>query len=646
MKIRKMIIKNFKSIENLSMENIPDLVVIAGSNGCGKTSIFEAIRIFKAIIGPYHSNELGIIQGELRNQLGNLVNLKANEAEISISFELSSDEISYLKNKGFQIDEELDKNNGLLGCSLKITKSGGSQILANSPSLQELLKHYDPTDEIGTIMYIPGVRELPAGDIGNITLTSDWMDQQKMESVGNARAKFQRLKQNFAMMFIYDQIQKTTNTANFIPQVKRIFRDFFYPKTFEGVDVDRSLTWHFPINLPGGTHDIDFLSSGEKEILMTFTEILKLKLTGSIILFDEPDLHLNAALERKVIGNLMRIVNSGNQIWVTTHSLEIIGTVPINNLFKMYSEPSSKNNQIELCSEKIDVFDLFKNLGASVGLQLISEKIVYVEGPSDVEILRTLYQERGDKISFIETKGVNGIVGLSHAVGDLLNEASKNESFLMIRDRDFLTQDKLDAVETKYNGRVHVWSKRTIENLLLDPEILYAIFSTLGISMKDSLEMQKMIKEVANKLKLSTTSEMIESKLYQLFNRSGFGMPTIETGDIVQEILSYVKPQRDDLVKKLQDTEIEKLIVTSKKDVDDNWKTNWMIICDGKKILQGLIDDYLTPKGKSMKISALRSLIVNQMKMKNKIPSEIDEFFKKHNIKIVTDLESIEQQNA
>jgi len=646
MKIRKLIIKNFKSIENLSMENIPDLVVIAGPNGCGKTSVFEAIRTFKAIIGPYHSNELGVIRGELRNQLGNLVNLKTDETEISISFELSKDEISYLKNKGFQIDEELDRNNGLLVSSLKITKSDSSEILVNSPSLQELLRHYDPTDEIGTIMYIPAVRELPAGDIGNITLTSDWMEQQKMESVGNVRAKFQRLKQNFAMMFIYDQIQKTTNTANFIPQVKRIFRDFFYPKTFGGVDVDRSLTWHFPINLPGGTHDIDFLSSGEKEILMTFTEILKLKLTGSIILFDEPDLHLNAALERKVIGNLMQIVNSGNQIWVSTHSLEIVGTVPVSNLFKMYSEPSSKNNQIELCSEKIDVFDLFKDLGASVGLQLISDKIVYVEGPSDVEILRTIYQEQGDKISFIETRGVNGIVGLSHAVADLLNEASKSESFLMIRDRDFLTQNELDEVDTKYNGRVHVWSKRTIENLLLDPEVLYGVFTALGIGVKDSSEMQKMIKDMANKLKLLTTSEMIESKLYQLFNRSGFGMPTIKTGDIVQEILSYVKPQRDDLVKKLQDTEIEKLIVDCKKDVEDNWETNWEIICDGKKILQGLIDNYLSPKGKSIKISALRALIVNQMKVKKKIPSEINEFFKKHNIKIVTELESTEQQDV
>ncbi|MCH7648062.1 MAG: AAA family ATPase [Thaumarchaeota archaeon] len=132
MKIRKIMIKNFKNIKNLSMENIPDLVVIAGPNGCGKTSIFEAIRIFKAIIGPYHPSDLNIIRGELRNQLGNLVNLKANETEISISFELSINEISYLKNKGFQIDDELNKNNGLLGCSLKITKSGDPQILVNS----------------------------------------------------------------------------------------------------------------------------------------------------------------------------------------------------------------------------------------------------------------------------------------------------------------------------------------------------------------------------------------------------------------------------------------------------------------------------------------------------------------------------------
>ncbi len=632
MKIRNIMIKNFKNIKNLSMEKIPDLVIIAGSNGCGKTSIFEAIRTFKVIIGPYHPNELPILKSELRNQLGHLVNLRAQESEISISFELSKSEILYLQERNFKIDEELKKNKGLLKSSLTISKTGQPRITELSESLRELLSHYDPTDEIGTIMYIPGIRELPSGDIGNITLTSDWNDQQKMESIGNVRNKFQKLKQNFAMMSIYDQYHNTEDSANFIDQIKLIFKEFFHPKTFGGVDVDRSLSWHFPVNVSGGTHDIDYLSSGEKEILMTFTEILKLKLTGSIVLFDESDLHLNAALERKVIGNLMRIADEGNQIWATTHSLEIIGTVPVNNLFKMHSIPSSNNNQIELCSEKIDILDLFKNLGASVGLQLISEKIIYVEGHTDVEILRDMYQEHGDKISFIETNGVKGITGLSHTVGNLLNEASKNESFLMIRDRDFLTQNEINGVEKKYNGRVHIWKKRNIENLLLDSEIIYSIFKNLSINVKDSIEMEKIIKEIADELKTSTICEMIESKLYQLFNKNGFGIPNIQNENMVEEILSHVKPQRENLLKKLQDTEIEKLITECKKDVEDNWETQWQTICDGKKILQGLIDNHLTPKDKTMKISALRSLIANQMRTNNRIPTEIESFFTKHGI--------------
>jgi len=313
-------------------------------------------------------------------------------------------------------------------------------------------------------MYIPSVRDLPSGDIGNITLSQDWMEQQKQQITGNIRSKFQQMKQNFAMMFIYDQIHITEKASKFIPKVQQIFSDFFYPKQFQGVTVDRALSWHFPIKHGSATHDVDFLSSGEKEILMTYTEILKLKLTGSIILFDEPDLHLNAALERKVIGSLNQIVRENNQVWIVTHSLEIIGTVPIKNLYKMSLNPKEKNNQIELCSEKKDVFEIFKDLGASIGTQLISDKIVYVEGPSDIQVLNTFYEEFGDKLSFIETKGVKGITGLSHVITSLLEKAAKFDSFLMIRDRDFLTEEERQQIISKYNGRVHVWNKRNLEN--------------------------------------------------------------------------------------------------------------------------------------------------------------------------------------
>jgi predicted ATPase len=153
--------------------------------------------------------------------------------------------------------------------------------------------------------------------------------------MGSPRSKFAQLKQNLAAMFTYDKVNPTEQ-ANFIPDLQEFFKDFFYPKEFLGVELDRSLRWRFPVRIDDGTHDIDSLSAGEKEILMTYATLLKLKKTRSVILFDEPELHLNAALERKVITSLNKLVDAGNQIWIATHSLEIINSVPLDKLFKVY----------------------------------------------------------------------------------------------------------------------------------------------------------------------------------------------------------------------------------------------------------------------------------------------------------------------
>lgn len=483
MKIRKLSIKNFRNIKSLAMENIPDLVVLAGPNGSGKTSIFDAIRIFKAIIGPYNPSELGTIRStELKNQLKTVVNLKADSAEITIGVQLSESEIKFLSST-FNNDELLAQNQGLLSASIQISKTGSYNILDQSPPLSELLKHYDPTGEVGIIEYIPSHREIPRTEVGAITLSPESLDQEKLERTGAAGQKFSRLKYYLVMMVIYDKMEISDKALEFFPQIQDFFKEFFFPKKFEIVHVDRGLRWHFPIKTPDGTHDIDFLSSGEKEILMTYANILRLKLTNSIILFDEPELHLNASLERKVINNLRKIVNAGNQIWVGTHSFEIIGTVPLENLYQLYRDISpNKQNQIELCSTKRDRINALGSLGASIGIQLISNRIVFVEGPSDREFLQNLYEEYGDKVTFKETHGVKSLMHISKAAIDLLDQVSEYDSFFMIRDRDFLTKEEIEEIRDKYKGKIFVWNRRKIENYLIEPQIILKVLKMLGIN--------------------------------------------------------------------------------------------------------------------------------------------------------------------
>src|SRR5262245_2252140 len=57
MRITSLHIENFRAIRCLDLVNLPDAIVVAGANGCGKSSVFDAIKFLKSAYGQYHQNE-------------------------------------------------------------------------------------------------------------------------------------------------------------------------------------------------------------------------------------------------------------------------------------------------------------------------------------------------------------------------------------------------------------------------------------------------------------------------------------------------------------------------------------------------------------------------------------------------------------
>lgn len=356
-----------------------------------------------------------------------------------------------------------------------------------------------------------------------------------------------------------------------------------------------------------------------------------MKLTSSVILFDEPDLHLNAALERKLVSRLNRIVSAGNQIWVATHSLEIIGTVPLDSLYKMYSYLPEEGNQIELCSTKKDRFEALELIGASTGIQLISQKIIFLEGSTDKEILQNLYEEFGDVVSFVITKGLRPLMGLSPVLTDLLDQVTKYETFYMIRDRDLLSDAEAEVIRNKYAGRVFIWKARSIENYLLVPEVLTEVLNQLRIRPFDNEEaVLKALRIIADDLKRELLADMVKYEINRRLSEADFGFPSADTEeDLERTVLQVGETKRNKLIEQLGDDALRKIFQEKKNAIDSIWDANYLHVCNGKRMLQEFINRHIKPHGRNIDIASLESLIVNQMKLTKRIPEDIQEVMKK-----------------
>lgn len=83
MKFHSLTIKNLRAIRLFEVHDLNDFVVVAGQNGCGKSCVFDAIRLLKSVYGGYSANEYHQWFGEFAINLQDRMSLESSFAMLT-----------------------------------------------------------------------------------------------------------------------------------------------------------------------------------------------------------------------------------------------------------------------------------------------------------------------------------------------------------------------------------------------------------------------------------------------------------------------------------------------------------------------------------------------------------------------------------
>ena len=322
MKIEKVHIKNIKGIKDLELsfkkdDKILDLIVLAGINGSGKTTILEAIKDFF-----YNTNV-------------NYSNLEKSNVNLDIFFE------DFEKNKIEEAEKSSIDNyeHKLQDFFSALQSYNFYRKNSNDYYQNQIAKRFDIPPKI---IYGPAENKFEEIQTYSTTLSIEYEFINTINSnVIRDIPSYIATRRNYLATIEEDLTMKEI-TNKVVNEINDIFNILELDVKLKGFSKDEKTMPIFE-NSAGEEFDINDLSSGEKQLFLRTLSIKMLEPKNSIILIDEPELSLHPKWQQRIV-EVYKKIGENNQIIVATHSPHILGSVSNENIFILYR---NENGNIE-----------------------------------------------------------------------------------------------------------------------------------------------------------------------------------------------------------------------------------------------------------------------------------------------------------
>ena len=245
------------------------------------------------------------------------------------------------------------------------------------------------------------------------------------------------------------------------------------------------------------------LSGGEKavfDLLLDF-HLAATELGTPLICLDEPEIHLNPAVQASVLTELMQLLPCGSQLWIATHSVgmirrafDISADIPDRVAFLDFGKvegptpnvqlkPSPPSGRLLLEAMSVALDDL-----ASL---LAPEVLVICEGSQvsdripvwDERIYRQIFSDLHPRVEF-KSSGGKSELDRAAAIASVI---APGTSILKLRDRDRLTLENRTRLLER-DPTLRVLEHHSLESYLLDDEVLEALVDDRGTRVENALD--------------------------------------------------------------------------------------------------------------------------------------------------------------
>jgi AAA15 family ATPase/GTPase len=359
-RIKSLTIEGYKGIENLHLDfpkprmaDDPDIFVLGSKNGVGKTSVLECCSLLMLAFilesgkSTFRYDKQSIL--EQTNLLDIIINSKSERISVNGLISLGDKSVRTritIKRDGTispktSLTAEMCRDHGL--DSSMIDVNFFIESICGLTSNPVVMKPF---------MLFHSYRKVQEGNLEIGTLSKS----ERPNGVGSYISrrdtpisifKNQILLSLMANANLFETSSTSPTQRENIKKLNELMADYANGGTINKVQPLADNTLDIRVTLKDGEKSFSFdgLSSGQKEIISTlFMVWYYTKNQPTVVMIDEPELHLNAQWHKGIIRSLVKYMPK-NQYIIATHSEDIMAAVNKDRRLILVPEDKGGNNE-------------------------------------------------------------------------------------------------------------------------------------------------------------------------------------------------------------------------------------------------------------------------------------------------------------